>query len=171
MAWDEWEQLKADALERQQGSSTHMQLNQMDGGGPTSAPPSHYGSLEVKNDALTKVGKDAHDLYNQLWDKARVHIASSDTAAGSLSKQGFALGAGLQHVSNRWEEQLKSLMDACAQISNHMQVSKKIHDGDEGYIQRQMSSIATLDSGFNERVGEPGEKNKIYGERSEKKDD
>ncbi|MFB7089987.1 hypothetical protein [Streptomyces sp. NPDC056296] len=170
MAWDEWEQLKADAMERQQGS-THMQLNQLGGGGPTSAPPSHYGDLEVKNDALTRVGKDAHTLYNQLWDKARVHLTRSDTAAGDLSKQGFALGAGLQHVSNRWEEQLKSLMDACAQISNHMQVTKKIHDGDEGYIQRQMSSIAALDAGFDERVGPPGEKNEIYGQKSEKKGD
>ena len=170
MAWDEWEQLKADAVERQQGSA-HMQLNQVGGGGPASAPPSHYGGLEVKNDALTKIGKDAHTLYNQLWDKARVHLASSDIAAGNLSKQGFALGTGLQHVSNRWEEQLKSLMDACGQISNHMQVTKKIHDGDEGYIQRQMSSIATLDAGFDERVGAPGEKNKIYGEQSKKKDD
>ncbi|MFD4261536.1 hypothetical protein ACFWR9_28905 [Streptomyces sp. NPDC058534] len=169
MAWDEWEQLKADAAQRQQGS-THMQLNQMGGGGPTSRPDT-YGGLEVKNDALTKVGKDAHDLYNQLWDKARVHIASTDTAASNLSKQGFALGTGLRHVGNRWDEQLKSLMDACAQISNHMQVTKKLHDGDEGYIQRQMSSIAMLDAGFNERVGEPGKENKIYGEKSEKKDD
>ncbi|NEB13633.1 hypothetical protein G3I32_33155 [Streptomyces coelicoflavus] len=168
MAWDEWEQLKADALGRQQGGSAHMQLNQLDGGGPVRAP-SQYGDLKVQNDALTKVGKDAHTLYNQLWDKARVHIVSSDGAAGNLSKQGFALGAGLKHVSTRWDEQLKSLMDACAQISNHMQVTKKTHDGDEGYILRQMSSIATLDAGFDERVGPPGKHNEIYGEQSKEK--
>ncbi|WP_055694474.1 hypothetical protein [Streptomyces prasinopilosus] len=168
MAWNEWEQLKAEALQRQQGSA-QMQLNQLDGGGPPK--PSEYGDLEVANDALTKIGSAAFELYDQLWDKARVSVPSSDSAAADLSKQGFALGAGLRHVSNRWEEQLKSLMDACAHISNHMRVTKKIHDGDEGYIQRQMSSIALLDAGFDERVGAPGEKNKIYGEPSKKKDE
>ncbi|WP_318214676.1 hypothetical protein [Streptomyces sp. SCL15-6] len=152
MAWNEWEQLKADALQRQQ-SSAHMQLNQVDGGAPSR--PSSYGDLAVPNDGLTKIGTAAFELYNQLWDKARVAVPTSDSAATDLSKQGFAIGAGLKHVSNRWDEQLKSLMDACAQISNHMRVTKKLHDGDEGYIQRQMSSIATLDAGFDERSGVP----------------
>jgi hypothetical protein len=172
MAWDEWEQLKADALQRQQGS-TQMQLNELDGGGGFSGPsrPDTYGGLKVANDGLTKIGKAAFGLYNQLWDKARVTVPSSDSAAADLSKQGFTLGPGLKHVSNRWEEQLKSLMDACAHISNHMRVTKKLHDDDEGYIQRQMSSIADLDAGFDERVGAPGEKNKVYGEPSKKKEE
>ncbi|MFJ8824351.1 hypothetical protein ACIREE_21510 [Streptomyces sp. NPDC102467] len=162
MAWDEWEQLKADAAGRQ---STHMQLNQLDGGGGeggASALPGKTGDLHVENADLAKIGGHAHTLYNQLWDKARVSIPSSDTAAGDLSGQGFALGSGLKHVSNRWDEQLKSLMDACAQISNHMQVTKKVHAGDDAYIQRQMSSIDALDAGFDERVGGPGEKNPVY---------
>ncbi|MBZ9638497.1 hypothetical protein [Streptomyces sp. PSKA30] len=171
MAWDEWEQLKAQVAERQ---STQMQLNQLDPGDGSpgiAGGPTHYGRLEVPNASLTKISKSAHTLYNALWDKARVAVPTSDSAAGDLSKQGFALGAGLQHVSNRWEEQLKSLMDACAQITNHLQVSKKIHGAGENYIVRQMSSIATLDAGFDERVGQPGEKNPIYGEKSEKKKD
>ncbi len=167
MAWAEWEQLKADALERQQGA-VQMHLNQVDGGAPPR--PSAYGDLAVPNDGLAKIGTAAFELYNQLWDKARVAVPGSDSAAGNLSKQGFALGAGLKHVSTRWDEQLKSLMDACAQISNHMRVTKKLHDGDEGYLQRQMSSIALLDAGFDERVGAPGEKNEIYGAPSKKKD-
>lgn len=172
MAWDEWEQLKADALQRQQ-SSPRMQLNQADGGGGFGSPgrPGSYGDLKVSNDGLTKIGKAAFELYNQLWDKARISVPSSDSAAADLSKQGFALGAGLKHVSNRWDEQLKSLLDACAHISNHMRVTKKLHDGDDGYIQRQMSSIAVLDAGFDERVGAPGEKNSIYGKPSKKKEE
>jgi hypothetical protein len=172
MAWDEWEQLKADALERQQGSA-RMQVNQLDGGGGSGGPslPDKYGDLKVSNDGLTKIGKAAHELYDRLWGEARVAVPSSDSAAADLSKQGFALGAGLKHVSNRWEEQLKSLMDACAHISNHMRVTKKLHAGDEGYILRQMSSIAALDAGFDERVGAPGKNNEIYGERSKKKEE
>ncbi|MGX5187882.1 hypothetical protein ACWKT5_35505 [Streptomyces avermitilis] len=168
MAWDEWEQLKTHAAERQ---SARMQLNGADGGqngyGPF-APASKTGDLAVGHDDLVKIGKNAHKLYDHLWDQARVAVPSSDTAAGDLSKQGFALGAGLKHVSDRWDEQLKSLMDACAQISNHMQVTRKVHSGDESYIQRQMSSIDALDAGFDERVGDPGEKNSIYGTPSKK---
>ncbi|HZF92472.1 hypothetical protein [Streptomyces sp.] len=170
MAWDEWEQLKTQAAERQ---STQMQLNQLDpgdGSPGTAGGPSKYGDLKVPNASLTKISKSAHTLYNELWDKARIAVPSSDSAASDLSKQGFALGAGLQHVSTRWEQQLKSLMDACAQITNHLQRTKTIHAGDDGYIMRQMSSIELLDTGFDERVGQPGEKNdKIYGEKDEKK--
>lgn len=53
-------------------------------------------------------------------------------------------------------------MDACAHISNHMQVTKKVHAGDETYIHRAVSSIDALDAGFDERVGEPGKKNPAY---------
>ncbi|MEU7428529.1 hypothetical protein [Streptomyces sp. NPDC040750] len=170
MAWDEWDRLKADAA---QGQSTQMRLNHVDPGGGTYGPyvtPSETGDLKVGHKDLEKIGGAAHRLYDQLWDKARVATPSSDSAAGDLSKQGFALGAGLQHASNRWEEQLKSLMDACAQISNHMQTTKKVHANDENYIQRQMSSIDALDDGFDERVGTPGKKNSIYGEKDEKKE-
>ncbi|MEU9335420.1 hypothetical protein AB0D49_19950 [Streptomyces sp. NPDC048290] len=165
MAWDEWEQLKAAASERQ---STGMQLNQLDpgdgspgtrGGGSLG----RHGDLKVANESLTGIGRSAHDLYNDLWDKARVAVPSGDAAAGDLTTQGFALGDGLQHVTNRWQEQLRSLMDACAQITNHLQVTRTIHTGDENFIQRQMSGIATLDAGFDERVGQPGAANPVYG--------
>ncbi|MEU5536533.1 hypothetical protein [Streptomyces sp. NPDC020362] len=166
MAWDEWEQLKARAAD---GQSAHMQLNQVDGGGGHTAMPGKTGDLKVGHDDLVKIGGAAHHLYNQLWDKARVAVPSSDSAAGDLSKQGFAVGSGLEHVSNRWDEQLKSLMDACAQISNHMQVTKSVHANDEHYIQRQMSSIDALDAGFDERVGAPGGKNPVHGEKDKSK--
>ncbi|MEE1761619.1 hypothetical protein [Streptomyces sp. SP18BB07] len=166
MAWEEWEQLKAEAAERQ---STHMQLNQVEGGGGSSALPEKFGVLKANQTDLSKIGKIAHTLYNDLWDKARVAVPSSDSAAGDLSKQGFALGAGLKHVSTRWEEQLKSLRDAVAHISNHMHVTTKLHTGDDGFIQRQMSSIDALDAGFDERVGTPGEKNRAYYPEENKK--
>ncbi|MER6064295.1 hypothetical protein ACQPXS_32910 [Streptomyces sp. CA-142005] len=164
MAWDEWEQLKSDALARQQGGAAHMQLNHVpdDPGGGSATVPSQTGDLKVTQHDLTKIGSEAHTLYNQLWDKARLSNTSVDSAAGDLTKQGFALGSGLQHVSNKWDTQLNSLLDACAQISNHMQVTKKIHAGDDAYIHRQMSSIDTLDAGFDERVGGPGKHNPVY---------
>ena len=167
MAWDEWEQLKSQVAERQ---SPQMQLNQLDpgGGGGYTPDPSEYGDLKVSQSDLSHIGKNAFDLYNDLWDKGRKAVPSSETAAGTLSKDGFALGGGLQHVATRWDEQLSSLRDACAHISNHMTVTKNLHADDEHYIRRQMSSIDMLDAGFDERVGEPVKKNPVYGEKKDK---
>jgi hypothetical protein len=165
MAWDEWEQLKAEAAD---GRSTRMQLDRADDGGPPM--PGSTGDLKVGQADLARIDKASHVLYGQLWDKARVAVPTSDSAAGDLSKQGFTLGEGLRHVSSRWEGQLRSLMDACAQISNHMQVTRTPHAGDEDYILRQMSSIDTLDAGFDERVGAPGRKNPVYDDKSDSGD-
>ncbi|MET8981987.1 hypothetical protein ABZX85_40975 [Streptomyces sp. NPDC004539] len=170
MAWDEWEQLKAGALERQQSSG--MQLNSLDLGtdpeGRQVTMPGAYGVLKVSQKDLAAIGKSAHTLFNDLYDKARVAGPSSDSAAKDLTEQGFALGAGLQHVSTRWTAQLKSLMDACAHISNHMHVTKKLHADDDDYIARVVSGIAVLDAGFDERVGKPGAPNPVYGEAKKK---
>jgi len=162
MAWDEWEQLKADALAPQGGA--HMQLNRVpvEPGEGSAALPSETGDLKVSQQDLANIGSHAHTLYNDLWGKGRLSTTRVDKAASDLTTQGFSLGAGLQHVSNKWDAQLNSLLDACAHISNHMQFTKKLHEGDDSYIQRQMSSIETLDEGFNERVGGPGEHNPAY---------
>ncbi|MEV6785243.1 hypothetical protein [Streptomyces sp. NPDC051098] len=164
MAWDEWEQLKTQTAGHQ---SDQMQLNRVpdEGGGGGGS----YGDLTVSETGLAKIGTSAFKLFNRLYDEARVAGPSSSKAAEDLKTQGFELGAGLAHVAKRWDEQLGSLRDACSHISNHMRVTKKIHKNDEHYITGQLSSIAALDSGFDERVGQPGEKNSIYGEK--KKED
>ncbi|MFP3987542.1 hypothetical protein U9R90_08555 [Streptomyces sp. E11-3] len=165
MAWDEWEQLKAAAAERE---SARMQLNGLppedrpNAGGP-------QGDLEVHQRDLAKIGDHAFKLYNRLWKEARV--TSTDSAATDLDSQGFALGKALQHVSNRWDRQLGSVMDACALISNHMDFTKNAHAGNEVFIQRHVSSIHTLDAGFDEDWAKSGEKNKIYGPKDEKDKD
>ncbi|MFB7715647.1 hypothetical protein [Streptomyces sp. NPDC056105] len=165
MAWEEWEQLKTDAEARR---PTQMQINHVapEGEGAT------FGDLKVKNADLEKIGKEAHSLFERLDREGKVAHSSSDSAATNLKQQGFDLAAGLQHVSNRWEKQLGSLLDACAQISNHLHRTQSVHGGDEDYIRRTMSSIDTLDQGFDERVGKAGKPNPAYyGKPSEKKDD
>ncbi|TXS57199.1 hypothetical protein [Streptomyces sp. t39] len=162
MSWDEWDQLKASAADK---GAAQMQLNEapaQEGGGT-------YGDLTASQSDLAKIGNNAYKLFNRLWDEARVAGPSSSKAAEDLKAQGFELGGGLAHVAKRWDEQLRSLRDGCSHISNHMRVTKKIHKDDEHYITGQLSSIATLDSGFDERVGEPGKKNEIYGEKKEEK--
>ncbi|MFF8592649.1 hypothetical protein ACF061_14590 [Streptomyces sp. NPDC015220] len=147
MAWDEWEQLKAQAAERH---STRMQLNHIP------ADPSVGGSqgdLVVGHKDLEAVGKAAHDLFDHFMTYSGHARVTSEAAAGGLKGEGFALGGALEHVTQRWSEQTKTLLDACAQISNHLRYTKNQHAADETYIAGAVSRIATLDKGFDDRKG------------------
>ncbi|MHC3394607.1 hypothetical protein ACLQ2E_34900 [Streptomyces lavendulocolor] len=165
MAWDEWERLKASAAERE---SSRMQLNGLP---PEDRPNAGnpQGDLQVHQKDLAAIGDHAFKLYNRLWKDARV--TSTDSAGTDLASQGFALGQALQHVSTRWDKQLGSVMDACALISNHMDFTKNAHAGDEIFIERHVSSIHTLDAGFDEDWAKRGDKNPVYGEKDKKKDE
>ncbi|MET7852198.1 hypothetical protein ABZT48_29010 [Streptomyces avermitilis] len=149
MGWDEWEQLKSEAQQRQQ-STTHMQLNQLPvdpGGGST------QGDLKVSQKDLAAVGDAAYELnqaFEHFSDLARM---SSITAGDGLKSEGYAIGSALDHVAERWVDQVRSLLDATAHISNHLDYTKGAHAGDEVYIAGTLSSIATLDQGFDERKG------------------
>ncbi|MFF2697629.1 hypothetical protein ACFVUQ_04580 [Streptomyces cyaneofuscatus] len=148
MAWDEWEKLKAQAAEEE---STRMRLNQLapePGGGGN-----QQGDLKVNQRDLAAIGDAAFELrqeFEQVGNHAR---AASQKAAGGLKSEGFALGGALDHVASRWIDQSRSLLDATAHISNHLDYTKGAHAGDEVHIAGTVSSISTLDAGFNERKG------------------
>jgi hypothetical protein len=138
MAWDEWEQLKTDAAQR---SSTHMQLNQLpadggSGGGGTA------GDLVVNQDDLGAVGHEAHTLYEDLRTGADIAGANPDKggagstmqAATSLKSHGFEMGNALELTVEVWTSQAKTVLQACAHISNHLDYSKKQHAKDDDEI-------------------------------------
>ncbi|MFE0739456.1 hypothetical protein [Streptomyces sp. NPDC058855] len=136
MAWDEWEQLKTDAAQR---SSTHMQLNQLpadggSGGGGTA------GDLVVNQDDLGAVGHDAKLLFDDLrtgTDIAGLHKADAGAtmqAATSLKSHGFEMGGALELTVEVWTSQSKTVLQACAHISNHLDYSKKQHAEDDAKI-------------------------------------
>ncbi|MET9364028.1 hypothetical protein ABZX93_24375 [Streptomyces sp. NPDC006632] len=148
MSWDEWEQLKKEASGR---SSTAMRLNQLPAE-PTDASGGQ-GDLRVDQKDLAAIGDAAFRLHQDLersGDHARV---ASLSAASGLTSQGFALGKALDHVAGHWVDQVQSLLDACAHISNHLDYTKGAHAGDEFHIYGTVSSIADLDKGFDERAG------------------
>ncbi|MER6468979.1 hypothetical protein [Streptomyces collinus] len=147
MAWEEWEQLKTQAAERH---SPHMQLNQY----PADQGASDTrGDLVVGHQDLEAVGKAAHDLFDHFTTYSGHARAASEAAAGGLKGEGFALGGALEHVTERWSEQTKSLLDACAHISNHLRYTKNQHAADDSYIAGTVSSITALDEGFDDRKG------------------
>jgi hypothetical protein len=143
VAWDEWERLKADAGNR---SSSHMQLNQA----PSEGGGGQQGDLSVNQQDLAAVGDSAFKLFTDLGREGRDAWSSSQAAAKDLKTQEFELGGALDVVQERWEKSLTTLLDACAHISNHMDFTKKAHAGDEYHIASTVSSIATLDKGFDE---------------------
>jgi hypothetical protein len=135
MAWDEWEQLKSEAAERR---STHMRLNQLpaDGGGGGG------GDLVVHQDDLGAIGHEANVLYDDLRNEADISMAGADKngtgsttqAAAALKSHGFATGGALEKTVEIWSSQLKSVLQACAHISNHLDYSQKRHSQDDAQI-------------------------------------
>ncbi|WP_255955541.1 hypothetical protein [Streptomyces odontomachi] len=148
MAWDEWEQLKADAAGKQ---SAHMELNQLPSEPGAGPPP--QGDLEVSQKDLAAVGDAAYRLYNDFHKYSDHARGASQAAAGGLQQEGFAIGGALDHVASHWIDQCQTLLDACAHISNHLDYTKNAHAGDEIYIAGTISSISQLDHGFDERKG------------------
>ncbi|MET7869288.1 hypothetical protein [Streptomyces cyaneofuscatus] len=150
MAWDEWEQLKTQAAEEQ---SARMRLNQLapePGGG---GGGNQQGDLKVNQKDLAAIGDAAFELRQEFEQVSNHARAASQKAAGGLKPEGFALGGALDHVASRWIDQSRSLLDATAHISNHLDYTKGAHAGDEVHIAGTVSSISTLDAGFNERKG------------------
>ncbi|MEV6261659.1 hypothetical protein AB0M42_13010 [Streptomyces sp. NPDC051784] len=153
MAWAEWEQLKADAADR---DSTQMRLNAAGAGGGNGKK----ADLAVNQGDLSGVRNEASGLKNRLWREARVAVPPSESAGGNLSAQGFELGGALKHVAERWDTQLKSLLDACGHIANHVDFTKFLHSDDDQYVRSRVSSIAALDQAFDDDNAPKGEKNK-----------
>lgn len=136
MAWDEWEQLRAQAADRQ---STRMQLNQAPAQEPgTGGKP----DLVARQDDLGAVGHDAFVLHGDLVKKVDIagagmnsdHAGSTHQAASALSGSNFTMGDELMTTLTVWESQVKAVRQACAHISNHLDFSKKLHASDDAEI-------------------------------------
>ncbi|WP_030671853.1 hypothetical protein [Streptomyces cellulosae] len=135
MAWDEWEQLKAEAAQR---GPTQMRLNQL----PAEGGGSGDGDLVVNQNDLGAVGHDAFVLYEDLRKEADIAGASPNKegagstaqAAASLKSHNFAMGGALEKTVEIWTSQVKSVLQACAHISNHLDYTKKLHASDDAEI-------------------------------------
>ncbi|MFE3638225.1 hypothetical protein [Streptomyces sp. NPDC059168] len=103
MAWDEWEQLKADALARRQNG---MQLDSAAGAGEGDA----VGAPELKTN---KAGNDAavKALQEEIprdTDRAGSH-ADDSSAMAVREFSGWQTGSGLKDAHAEWEFQVKNL--------------------------------------------------------------
>ncbi|MEU6598872.1 hypothetical protein [Streptomyces flaveolus] len=134
MAWDEWERLKAGTA---RGASTHTRIDHLpaEGGGGT-------GDLVVHQDDLGAVGHEANLLYDHVKSQADIAAAGSGNgstgstmqAAAALKSHGFQMGGALETTVDVWTSQVKSVLQACAHISDHLDYTKKRHTEDDAKI-------------------------------------
>ncbi|GAB3950863.1 hypothetical protein [Streptomyces sparsus] len=108
------------------------------------------GDLKVSQKDLAAIGDQAFKLYQRL-DTDGDHAKEATYAAGQQLRNDFALGGALNHLAEKWNVQVGTLLGACAHISNHLDYTKKAHAGDEHYIATTFS-IAALDEAFDERT-------------------
>ncbi|MGW0334694.1 hypothetical protein ACWD0J_22960 [Streptomyces sp. NPDC003011] len=133
----EWAELRAAAAER-----TAMQTNSIpaDGGGGGGGG----NGLVVNRDDLGAIGNDAHDLLGRLAKEGDIARSSTFDAATALTNGNFVSGSAVLKVHDFWQTHLKTLLDACAQISNHLDYSKAQHAKDEAKIEGDLMRISVL---------------------------
>ncbi|MGW7525296.1 hypothetical protein [Streptomyces sp. NPDC054783] len=123
----EWAGLKTKA---------RMRLDGVDPGGPS---PSG-ADLVVKYDDMGKIGHSAFLLHRHLSSAGSHAKSHAEAAAKSLKNDGFDMGAALAEADEGWQAQLQVLLDACAQISNHLDYSVKSSRRDDDFIAAQVSA-------------------------------
>ncbi|MET7568145.1 hypothetical protein ABZT04_06525 [Streptomyces sp. NPDC005492] len=110
MAWDEWEQLKAAAVER---SSAQMQLNHVpdDPGGGT-------GTLVSHRPVWSKAGQDVGSLREGI-DKALT--ALSDGQEGLGADFGCQTASAQKLVHDSWQRYVKDMRGRCEKLADLLQ--------------------------------------------------
>ncbi|MEU9675332.1 MULTISPECIES: hypothetical protein [Streptomyces] len=137
----EWGELKAAAA---------MRLNQA--GGTDGSGPKGLVDLVVKDDELGGIGHAAFGLFNKLEPTGKHAKTASETASKGLTGDGFTTGAAFTEVIGTWEKQVKSLLQACAHISNHLDYTKKSRKADDEWIETQLHSIGPAAPGADTAV-------------------
>ncbi|MFI1810114.1 hypothetical protein ACH414_07205 [Streptomyces sp. NPDC020422] len=120
------------------GAPVGMRLNQA-----PAAPGGGRGSqadLGVDQDKLGAIGSAAYALHGRLakdGNHARTHTAE---AATGLKANGFRTGSAMAEVHTTWSSQLATLLDACANISNHLDYSAASHAKEEEDIRAALAA-------------------------------
>ncbi|MFD8147968.1 hypothetical protein [Streptomyces sp. NPDC059708] len=96
--------------------------------------------LALDQDHIGAVGSEAYRLHARLQTDGRHAATASAEAAGALAREGFACGSALARANGRWETQVKTLVAACAQISNGLDYSLSSHAKEEQRLYAEFTS-------------------------------
>ncbi|MGW5018108.1 MULTISPECIES: hypothetical protein [Streptomyces] len=134
----EWKELKQHAGSHD--ASTRMRLNQT-----TTPDADGTGWLVVKREDVGEVGHAAYKLWNKLRTSADIdgdkgEQGATDSAAKQLKAHSFMLGDELDRAASYWRSQVKTVLQGCAHISNHLDFSKDYHHREDRKIGTQMAA-------------------------------
>ncbi|MFF5427209.1 MULTISPECIES: hypothetical protein [unclassified Streptomyces] len=117
-------------------SGVSMRLNQVapESGGSGNA------DLSVDQDKLGAIGSAAYALHGRLAKDGKHAETSTGEAATQLSGNGFLTGSAMSTVQRTWSSQLSTLLDACANISNHLDYSAASHAKEEQDIKAALAA-------------------------------
>lgn len=128
---EEWSAARATAA-----ANASMRLNH------APVEPGGDGDLELNQDHIGAIGSEAYKLHTRLQTDGKHAATATGEAAGALTKEGFGSGAALLKVNTMWESQVKTLVAACANISNGLNYSVKSHAMDEQQLHADFTTSA-----------------------------
>lgn len=120
-----------------------MRLNGVDDGSGGHGGPAH-ADLAVNQDNLGAIGHEAYGLRTRLSKEGDHARPATFEAAIALTNGNFACGSALLKVHDRWNTHLHTLLDACSQISNHLNYTKSAHAKDDVQIGGDLISVSKL---------------------------
>lgn len=131
---EEWSAARATAA-----ANVSMRLDQVpvDPGGTGGG-----GDLDLNQDHIGAIGSEAYKLHTRLQTDGKHAATSTSEAAGALTKENFASGAALLKVNTMWESQVKTLVAACANISNGLNYSLSSHAKEEQRLHADLTASA-----------------------------
>ncbi|MFD3558968.1 hypothetical protein ACFWVU_04765 [Streptomyces sp. NPDC058686] len=138
MAWDEWEQLKAEALARRQGP---MQLNSLAPAGGSGG--GDVGTLKSNTSGKKAAVKVLQEDIRPGTDKAGGH---ADDSSGSTVREfsGWDTGSGLKDAHAEWELQVKGLKGRLSRDQTALEQTKQHFQ----YVDHEVKSRADrIDTG------------------------
>ncbi len=133
----EWAELRAASAAR-----TGMQIDSIPADGGKSGGGER--DLVVNRDDLGAIGNDAYDLLGRLGKDGDIARSSTFDAATALTNGNFVSGLAVMKVHDFWQTHMRTLLDACAQISNHLDYSKAQHAKDEAKVEGDLARISVL---------------------------
>ncbi|GGW17388.1 hypothetical protein GCM10018980_08100 [Streptomyces capoamus] len=131
MAWDEWEQLKADAAAR---GSTGMRLNHVP------LEPGGGGGRDLKSDkkVWTQAGEDTKGLQDDVG-KALGKLDDGQSGLGEMS--GVQSAAAQRELYESWKKYVTGVKGRCGELGGLMERSGHDLAMSDGEVQAELEKI------------------------------